>query len=216
MKCKLECILLWGSLWGFEEATLGHLLHLLPFSIGWLFWFPLAYLFMHTVYSKTGKLVSVLYTAGLASAIKLTDFFLPTRIDMVLNPAMSILLEGCAVYLTFWVIQKRPSLNRYKFINALSASTLSQLFYIIYILIVPNFILAIPPITSSTAYLNYGLHGVVNGLTIFIFLKHFCKISNAFSRKFKTKTETSPATKTLISVISYALPVLTIFVQWMM
>ncbi|WP_312693954.1 hypothetical protein [Caproiciproducens sp.] len=216
MKSKLECILLWGSLWGLEEATLGHFLHLFPFSIGWLFWFPLAYLFMHTVYTKTGKLTSILYTASLASVIKLTDLFLPIRIDMVLNPAVSILLEGCAVYLTFWMIQKHPSLNRFKLVNALSASILSQLFYIIYILIIPNFILAIPPMTNSNAYLNYGLHCVINGLTIFLFLKYYSKISNTFSRKLKISSDMPPAIKTFISVISYVLPVLTVFVQWAM
>jgi len=216
MKSRLECVLLWGSLWGLEEATLGHFLHHLPFSIGWLFWFPLAYFFMYTVYSKTGKLASILYTAGLASAIKLTDFLLLTRIDKVLNPAVSILLEGCAVYLTFWVIQKRSAFNRYQFIRAFSASALYQLFYMIYILIIPNFIAAIPAVTDANSYLKDGFHCVVNALTVFIFLKYSGKISNAFRQKSKTRLGMSPVMSTFVSAVSYVLPILTIFVQWMM
>jgi hypothetical protein len=129
----------------------------------------------------------------------------------VLNPAVSILLEGCAVYLTLWVMQKRPAFHQHPFINAFSASALYQVFYMIYILIIPNFIPAIPAVTDANAYLKDGLHCIVNALTIFIILKCSGKIA-----KLNIKLEVPPAMKTFVSVASYVLPILTIFVQWMM
>lgn len=175
MKNRIETVIFWGALWGLEEATLGHFLHLLPVSLGWIFWFPLAFAFMYAVYEKTGKVKLVLITSVLAAAIKLVDLFLPIRIDKVLNPCAAILLEGLAVFAVLWVMDKRPALQKHKGAAAFSASFLQEALYMVYISVIPGFVPVIPAPAGMTSYLFYGIHGMINGLTLFLFLT-FIKI----------------------------------------
>jgi hypothetical protein len=42
MEKLMLAVLFYGGIWGVFEATVGYLLHLLPFSIGWLVWYPIA------------------------------------------------------------------------------------------------------------------------------------------------------------------------------
>lgn len=196
MRKYIENVLLWGSLWGLEEATLGHFLHLLPIGIGWVFWFPLAYFFMNMVCKKTGRADSVLYTAFLAGAFKLTDLFLPVRIDMVLNPAAAIILEGFSVFALFRILQKRPELAGFLFKNAIAVSLLQKLLYIAYILIIPAFISAIPPVKDPMSQLNSLVYSLINGLTIFVFSKYKDSIKNFLRRKLfipQSEKATRPA-----------------------
>lgn len=213
MKKQIETVLFWGSLWGLEEATLGHVLHLLPVNIGWLFWFPLAYLFMFLTYQKTGKVTAVLWTAAMASSIKLIDLLLPIRIDKVINPAVSILLEGAAVFLLIKVIRPRTLTGKSRFLIPFASSLVYQLFYMIYISIVPLFFTAIPAVTNVSTYLNYGLHGLVNGIMLVI-LSEFC--IRVFNRKETARQTVKPSMQlsVLLSVISYLLPVVALLVQW--
>ncbi|NCB31633.1 MAG: hypothetical protein EOM66_09545, partial [Clostridia bacterium] len=145
----MEHILLWGSLWGLEEATLGHVLHLFPFKIGWFFWFPLSYFFMRQVYHKTNRAGSVLYTALLAAAFKLIDLLLPARLDMILNPAAAILLEGCAVFALCRIWEKRPTLAAFpafSFAGTIGVSLLQGVLYLAYVFIISSLTPVIPPI----------------------------------------------------------------------
>ena len=212
MKKQIETVLFWGSLWGLEEATLGHVLHLLPVNIGWLFWFPLAYLFMFLTYQKTGKVTAVLWTAAMASSIKSIDLLLPIRIDKVINPAVSILLEGAAVFLLVKVIRPRTT-GKSRFLIPFASSLIYQLFYMIYISIVPLFFTAIPGVTNVFTYLNYGLHGLVNGIMLVI-ISEFC--IRVFNRKGTARQTVKPSMQlsVLFSVMSYLLPVVALLVQW--
>lgn len=94
MEKLMLAVLFYGGIWGVFEATVGYLLHLLPFSIGWLVWYPIACFFMLQVYIKTKQVKSILLIGLLSCAIKLTNLMLPVRIDRVLNPAVSILFEA--------------------------------------------------------------------------------------------------------------------------
>ncbi len=91
-------ILLTGAAWGIFEATVGYLLHLLPVKVGWLVWYPAACAFMAAAYRRTGKSSAILYVAVLSAGIKLLNLLLPVRTDMVINPAVSILLEALTMF----------------------------------------------------------------------------------------------------------------------
>lgn len=215
MKIQIEIILFWGSLWGIEEATLGHVLHLLPVNIGWLFWFPLAYLFMFLSYQKTHHITSILWTSVIAASIKLIDLLLPIRIDKVINPTVSILLEGAAVFLLIKVMNSRTSASKYFFVIPFASSLLYQLFYIIYISIVPLFFTAIPAAAGISAYLDYGLHGMVNGILLVVISACCVQVIN---RKGKGQQTVRPSMQfsVLLTVLSYLLPAIALFVQWKM
>jgi len=81
-------IIVWGSLWGIFEATVGYLLHLVPFNYGYLVWYPVACFFMANIYRKTSRVSSLFYIGLLSAAIKLINLLFPVRIDKVINPAV--------------------------------------------------------------------------------------------------------------------------------
>jgi len=90
--------LFYGSLWGFGEATLGHLLHLarVPGLPG-LVMFPFGVLVMGRVLARTGSAVAVFATGVVAAGYKFFDLLLPgTDILAVVNPAQAIVLEALA------------------------------------------------------------------------------------------------------------------------
>lgn len=97
-------ILIWGGLWGIFESTVGYLLHLLPISIGWIVWYPVACFFMMNVYRKTQRASAIVMVGTLSACIKLINLFLPGRIDRVINPAISILFEAIAMAAAVYIV----------------------------------------------------------------------------------------------------------------
>jgi len=96
-----QCFVLslyWGSIWGLGEATLGHFLHIivLPGLAGFVM-FPLGLWIMIQVFNCSGRRISILTTALVASSIKLLDLALPSPTPLaVINPAVAILIESLA------------------------------------------------------------------------------------------------------------------------
>jgi hypothetical protein len=137
LKKHIWTIIFWGSLWGLTEATLGNALHIIPFKIGWPFWFPIAYLFMNKVYIQTENRITVLYTALIAASIKLIDLFMPIRIDYTLNPAVSIIIESLSM-LAVWKLTDKYNL---KFDSALifEINTCWRILYAAYVLFLPAY-----------------------------------------------------------------------------
>lgn len=109
MKRYWSSIVFWGALWGFTEATLGYVLHSLSLNIGWVLWFPLAFCFIDSVYRKTNNLNSIIFTSFIAATIKMVDFIMPVSPDRVVNPAVSIIFEGLAVFVLFKSIENRQA-----------------------------------------------------------------------------------------------------------
>jgi len=93
----LRSVLFWGLAWGAFEATIGFVLHQLPFAIGAYVWFPAAYFFMDRTYQKTGRRCAVVWTALLSASLKMLNLFWAIRSDYVINPAVSIVLESLAM-----------------------------------------------------------------------------------------------------------------------
>lgn len=94
----LAAALVWGSVWGLGEATLGHLLHLtrIPGLPG-LVMFPFGVLIMGRALARSGSATAVFLTGAVAAGFKFLDLLLPgTDILAVINPAQAILLEALA------------------------------------------------------------------------------------------------------------------------
>jgi len=94
-------ILFWGSCWGLMEATLGYLLHGMAVSLPGLpgfILFPVAVWIMRQANDSTGRKDIVLQMSVIAASLKLLDFMIPGNDPIrILNPALSILMEGAAV-----------------------------------------------------------------------------------------------------------------------
>jgi H+/gluconate symporter-like permease len=102
----LAAALVWGSVWGLGEATLGHLLHLtrVPGLPG-LVMFPFGVLVMGRALARSGSATAVFLTGAVAAGFKFLDLLLPgTDILAVINPAQAILLEALAgaVWVGLW------------------------------------------------------------------------------------------------------------------
>ena len=101
MKKHLSALLFLGAAWGICEAGIGYALHriavLLPGLPGALM-FPIGYYWMNKAYKTTGEVSAPLAIAAIAASIKLVDLLIPGADPIrVINPALSILMEGLAV-----------------------------------------------------------------------------------------------------------------------
>jgi hypothetical protein len=104
--------LLWGSVWGLGEATLGHLLHLarVPGLPG-LVMASLAVWAMGRTAARTGSAGAVLLTGAVAASFKLLDLLAPgTDLAAVVTPVQAILLEALAG--ACWVALERARRRR--------------------------------------------------------------------------------------------------------
>ncbi len=96
---QIQAIILFGALWGLSEASIGYMLHFLPYGFSGMFMFPIGFYFMYNAYKQTNKQNAVLWVGIIAATIKLVDLLLPTRsLLSVINPATSILLESLVVF----------------------------------------------------------------------------------------------------------------------
>ncbi|MCK9217923.1 MAG: hypothetical protein M0P77_08420 [Firmicutes bacterium] len=219
MDKNITTVVFWGALWGLVEATLGYVLHSMPLSVGWFFWFPLAFYFINKVYSSTGSLSSILYTSSIAAGIKLVNFFLPTTIDRVINPAMSILLEGLMVFIVFAIIEKKEGFFQSKYTIALTASIGWRVLYIIYILFMPTFFFTVSPMRAAKPFFKFFVtESFMNSLFIYVYLKVSERIGDAKlnvsknevnSKLFSLKDNPIIRISVSLTVLSLA-----IFAQW--
>lgn len=104
--------LLWGSVWGLGEATLGHLLHLarVPGLPG-LVMASFAVWAMGRAAARTDSAGAVLLTGAVAASFKLLDLLAPgTDLAAVAHPVQAILLEALAG--ACWVALERVRRSR--------------------------------------------------------------------------------------------------------
>lgn len=161
-------ILFWGALWGICEATIGYLLHLLPIKIGYMFYFPIALFFMERAYKSSQKLYSVLFTGCFAALIKLVNLFMEVRIDRVINPALSIILEALTVFTVYYIFNRLHSEN--KLVKAVSVSFSWRVLYLVYLLFVPLWMYNISALSGRNLLIKFLLiESAVNALTIFVY-----------------------------------------------
>lgn len=153
-------VIMWGTVWGIFESTVGYLLHLQPINISWLIWYPAACFFMGNVYRKTGRISSVLMVGFLCAAIKILNLFLPGRIDKVLNPAISIVFEALTMAAVLFAVHKLSEQKQrnplMKACAALAMNTGWRLLYCLYLLfLVPGWIREGSVISSMDKFIPF-------------------------------------------------------------
>jgi hypothetical protein len=164
-------VIIWGGFWGIFESTVGYLLHLLPFRIGWLVWYPVACFFMFNVYRKTEKIGAILSVGIITSGVKLLNLFLPGRIDKVINPAVSIIFEAIAMSAVIFTVKHFFFHNKIhiwgRALAVFCMNTLWRLIYILYLLIlVPDWMREISVIASYEKLMEFLV--IHNFFTCFI------------------------------------------------
>lgn len=165
---QFNYVVFWGALWGIAEATIGHFLHIWALPIGWLIWFPLAYCFMWAAYRQTGEPGAVFFTSLVASSVKLVDLLIPIRIDFVINPAVSILLEGLAVFIVYkFGIQRNEKYSADLWLISVT-SILWRVFYSVYIWFLPAALVKISPVNGVISLIRFLLfESTVNSLLVY-------------------------------------------------
>jgi len=167
-------IIIWGSLWGIFEATVGYLIHLIEFNVSFIIWYPASCFFMANVYRKTHKKSAVIWVGFLCASIKLLNLFLPIRIDKVINPAISIVFESLAMALVIFVAEhmlgdKKKNL----LVKALTVFTMNtgwRLFYALFLLfLVPDWMRGISVISSAKKFIPFFVtQNFITTLILFI------------------------------------------------
>ncbi|MDD2234847.1 MAG: hypothetical protein PHZ11_08805, partial [Desulfitobacteriaceae bacterium] len=153
IKKNLYAIIFWGACWGIIEATFGNFLHVINLNVGWLLWFPIAFFFMYKVYKLTGKQEAILILCIITAGIKLLDLFMPVRIDKVINPAVSIILEGLAVFVVIQVMNKSQKLFKPRLLSLAATCFTWKILYSIYVLFLPNWMFIISPLREFSSFL---------------------------------------------------------------
>jgi len=107
-------ILIFGSIWGFLEATLGGFLHMIIFPNKGAIMSGIGVAIMASalaIYKKPGMLLGI---GIVAASFKLLDvwlFFLPVTSIHIINPAMAIILESLAISLVAIFVMNRIAKN---------------------------------------------------------------------------------------------------------
>ena len=94
----LATALLWGSVWGLGEATLGHLLHLVRVpGLPGLVMVPFAVAIMGRAAARSRSAGAVFFAGVVAASFKLFDLLVPgTDLLALSRPIQAILLEALA------------------------------------------------------------------------------------------------------------------------
>ena len=134
-------IVFWGALWGIAEATLGYVLHraaiAMPGLPGFVM-FPVAFYFMRHAYKATGKAQAVVSVAAVAAMIKCVDFRVPGNDPIrIVNPALSIMMEGLAVALVFAYTEEKGT--AVGFVHSLSMGVLWRGLFLGYLFLISLF-----------------------------------------------------------------------------
>jgi len=109
MKKHIPTIIFYGALWGIIEATLGHIIHILPVSIyiSGTVLFPIVSYILYKAYKQTNSRSALLAVGVIAAAIKAVDFFMPFGSPFkIVNPMIAIIMESLMVVAVITVINK--------------------------------------------------------------------------------------------------------------
>ena len=164
--------LFWGILWGIGEATLGHMLHLIPVpGLAGFIMFPVGMVFMVRAWLATGNPSSIFLASTAAAAVKMLDAFLPgPGIFAAVNPSLAILCEGLAVSGLFSLVR---SGQRFHPFSLLSVSLFWRMIYFglmaaaAFFTAAPNFFM----LGSSIIFKYLLLESFINTLILFMILK---------------------------------------------
>lgn len=168
---KLKAIVFWGACWGVLEATLGWFLHLVHFKGEVLLLYPFGLLCMMMAFKQTGQVSATVKVAGVAALIKLSNLLVAPAVPVfhVTNPAVAILLEGCAVWAFCFVVRKRPTLLKRAVPAAVLLMLASILLFRGWQLVMDAYVAYNPAVhapADSRLLLLWGGRAVVQGLML--------------------------------------------------
>lgn len=129
-------VLIFGSLWGILEATLGTLLHMPFFDKAGMYaasstiMVPIAYYLMANCYKKTGSLLSVFFMGLIASAIKLSVALVIGFRPSVYNPAIYIVVESLSMMGALAIFRPKNVLSFRSLATVIVANTTYQFSYL--------------------------------------------------------------------------------------
>jgi hypothetical protein len=175
MKKTIPMILFWGAVWGICEATIGYVLHLAAVALPGLpgaLMFPIGFWCMYKARKDTGKVYAPLSIAAVAASIKLVDFLVPGYDAIrVVNPALSILLEGLAVAAVYTALDAPGRMRDY--LKALGSGVLWRAMFAAYLFVISLFGLPAGLVTGGieTLLRFVLLESFYNSLVIFTGLR---------------------------------------------
>lgn len=132
-KNNIPAIIFFGAIWGILEATIGHLLHILPISIyiSGSVMFPIVAYILYKAYAVTKSKSALLSIGVIAALIKAVDFFMPFGSPFkIVNPMISIVMESLMVVLVISLLNRKDALSKAS--GFLLASTGWRLLYLGY------------------------------------------------------------------------------------
>lgn len=204
---NLSIILFWGAIWGLMEATVGHILHMLPFRVptGSVL-FPIGYHFMQKSYKETKDLKSMFYTSSIVASIKLINLFIPgTPIIKVINPSACILLEGLSVTLIFKLLENKEKAMKYVHALIMSLSWRVGYYLICFSIFIPLGLMKSSSIVNKFVEF-FCINGFINSVIIYKYTKIINKLSSEGSKGKRIKYN---------PVLSTFLFAFVIFIQWL-
>jgi hypothetical protein len=153
MKKVFPVLLFFGAVWGICEATVGYALHLAALALPGLpgaLMFPIGFFCMRRAQMATGKAAAPFQIAVIAAGIKLVDFLMPGYDAIrVVNPALSILLEGLTVTV-ICALSRAPG-SAPKYTQALGMGVLWRTMFAGYLFLISLFGLPAALVTSGAA-----------------------------------------------------------------
>jgi len=161
---RLSVILVFGSIWGIIEATLGYILHLLPALIAGSVMFPIVLFILLRARRADLKRIDLVYIGFIAALIKGVNLFMPAgSIFKTINPMISIVFEALVIFLLIPLVDSRKI-----GINLLSLPLMGILWRGLYLLYMVGQFLATGflanQLGSATNILNFlVLGGVIDG-----------------------------------------------------
>ncbi len=218
MKKRWAAILFWGGMWGISEATAAYLIHLFLPGLGWALYYPLAFGFMYGVYRQTGKAPDILYAALLSAAIKLVNIPMVPRLDYVINPAVSILLEGLAALWAFPLVISAKEKHPWPQYAALVLFTgaLWRMLYLTYLSLAPTWIRDVSFLTDAAKLQQFaGLELLGGTAVIWAGSLGVSLLMKLWARR-KRATGASILSGKAFGPISLAVAGLSIFLNWVL
>ena len=155
-------ILVFGSIWGFLEATLGGFLHMIIFPNKGVIMSGIGIAIMSSalaIYKKPGMLLGI---GIVAASFKLLDvwlFALPAASIHIINPAMAIIFESLAFGMVAMFVMNRMAKNAVVGIGAGAlagiASSIAWVYFAIYVMNAPAYARVV--FTAGEYIVNQGV-----------------------------------------------------------
>ncbi len=198
----LTAILFYGALWGVLEATVGHILHLIPTSLAGTIMFPIASMVLIKAYNETHSKKALFYVGIVAASIKAVDIFLPAiSIFKTINPMISILLESLVVILVITMVKHQ---NQVYVFTALPIASISwRIIFIGWMGL--QYLLAINMAPYLSSFVGTFEFVIVSGLISGFIATGLLYLSKYIKPKFSFKLSQKPIFASLLFLIALVL-----------